>query len=141
MCIGKLTVALALQPLLAGSHVLHNHELIDPVGKDHPRGGPYYQLKRAEYRQSRLKPIIHDHCLRDTIFIFTDSQTEHNECVGDYTELALSEHARRFYSVILHCEAKENERRLMMPGMGIEAGNGKLTDVEVLREYRAKGGT
>ena len=138
--VGKLTVALALQPLLTGSKVLHNHELIDPVEESCPRGGPYYQLKRAEYRQARLQPIMHDPCLRDTIFIFTDSQQEHNDCVGDYTDLALGEYGRRFYSVILHCEAVENERRLELPGRGGEAGNGKLTDVKVLREYRAREG-
>ena len=43
--------------------------------------------------------------------------------------------------MILHCDAQENERRLMMPGRGIEAGNSKLTDVRVLREYRARDGT
>ena len=45
----------------------------------------------------------------------------------------------RFYSVILDCEEGENIRRLTMPGRG-GAENGKLTDVEILRGYRRRGG-
>jgi len=137
--VGKLTVARALQTLIHGSQVLHNHELIDPVEKHCPRGSAWYQIKRGEYRRSRLKPIMEDARLKDTVFIFTDSQTEYNECVGDFTDLALGEHGRRFYSVVLHCQEDENERRLVMPGRGGGA-NGKLRDVEVLRQYRSRGG-
>lgn len=104
--VGKLTVALQLQKLIPGSYeylslpydgiltfldvlrqVLHNHELIDPVEKECRRGRAYYQQKRAEFRQRRLKPIKEDPRLRDTLYIFTDSQTEYNECVSDYTDL------------------------------------------------------
>ena len=81
--------------------------------------------------------------LRDTIFIFTDSQMEYPECVSDYTDLCLSPErgglGRRFYSVILECDAEENERRLGLPGRG-GGENGKLTDVQVLREYRSRWG-
>ncbi|EMC94813.1 hypothetical protein BAUCODRAFT_124404 [Baudoinia panamericana UAMH 10762] len=76
--------------------------------------------------------------LRDTVFVFTDSQTEHNECMGDYTNLALGEDGRRFYSVILHCEEAGNEHRLAMAGRG-RGLIGKLTDVEILRRYRREG--
>ncbi|KAK4547157.1 hypothetical protein LTR36_001378 [Oleoguttula mirabilis] len=135
--VGKLTVARALQPMLPNSRILHNHELIDPVERKYARGSAYYQTMRAEYRQARLKPIIHGPELRDTIFIFTDSQSDYNECMSDYTDLALpfgENGGRRFYSVILHCDAEENERRLVMAGRGQVAGNGKLTDVKLLRE-------
>ena len=135
--VGKLAVARHLQKLLPGSKVLHNHELIDPVEKTYPRGSAWYQIKRAEYRQERLKPIKEDLKLRDTVFIFTDSQTEHNDCVSDYTDLMLGDHGRRFYTVILHCELEENIRRLNAPERGGSL-NGKLTDVEVLKEYRSK---
>jgi broad-specificity NMP kinase len=142
--VGKLTIAKYLQPLLPGSHILHNHELIDPVEKHTPRSSARYQAMRAEYRQQRLKPIKEDPTLKDTIFIFTDSQTENNECVSDYTDLCVSTVdcgvGRRLYSVILECELEENERRLVLPGRGKGAGNGKLTDVGVLREYRSHRG-
>ncbi|KAK5126757.1 hypothetical protein LTR85_009691 [Meristemomyces frigidus] len=139
--VGKLTTARALHSLLPGSQILHNHELIDPVEKHCSRGNPHYQAKRTEYRQARLKPISHDPGFHDTLFIFTDSQSKNNECVSDYTDLALpfgENGGRGFYSVILHCEAEENETRLVMAGRGEGAGNGKLTDMERLREYRAR---
>ena len=136
--VGKLTVAHHLQPLIPNSRILHNHELIDPVEKRYPRGSAWYQIKRAEYRQRRLKPIAEDPKLRDTVFIFTDSQTEHNDCVSDYTDLGLGEYGRRLYSVILHCELEENIRRLTLPGRG-GTEDGKLTDVGILREYRRRG--
>ena len=49
---------------------------------------------------------------------------DHNECVSDYTDLCSSFSdgkgwyvlGRRFYSVILECEEKENCRRLQMAG-------------------------
>lgn len=81
---------------------------------------------------------MNDASLRETVFIFTDSQSEHNECMGDYTDLALGEHGRRFYSVVLHCEQAEKERRLVADGRG-GGKNGKLTDVDVLRDYRRNG--
>ena len=42
--------------------------------------------------------------------------------------------------MILHCEAKENERSLVRPGRGSDTGNGKLTDAKVLRECRNREG-
>ena len=135
--VGKLTVARELQKLIPGSQVLHNHELIDPVEKRYSRGSAWYQMKRAEYRQERLRPIMEDSKLEDTKFIFTDSQMEYNECVGGYTDLALGEHGRRFYSVIIHCGLEENARRLALPGRGGSL-NGKLTDVEILKDYRSE---
>ena len=134
--VGKLTVATALQPLIPGSQILHNHELIDPVENIYPRRSPYYHEKREEYRRYRLKPIAEDPKVRDTVFIFTDSQTDHNDCMSDYTDLGRGEHARRFYTVILECEQAENERRLVMSGRG-NGVNGKLVDVDVLRKCRA----
>ena len=142
--VGKLTIARALQPLLSGSRVLHNHELIDPVEIHTSRKSPVYQIERAKYRQKRLKPISEDPELKDTIFIFTDCQSEHNECVSDYTDLCLGTvdggEGRRMYSVILECEVEENCRRLVLHGRGKDAENGKLTDVTLLREYRSQGG-
>jgi len=133
--VGKLTVARALQRLIPGSQLLHNHEMIDPVEARYPRGSAKYKIKRGEYRRSRLKPIQEDSSLRHTVYIFTDSQTQWNECISDYTSLAHGGHARRFYTVILHCDAEENERRLQSPGRGQDS-RGKLTDVKMLREYR-----
>jgi hypothetical protein len=64
--------------------------------------------------------------------------------VSDYTDLRVSicddGEGRRLYSVILACELEENEKRLLLPGRGKGAGNGKLTYVGVLREYRSHGG-
>ena len=137
--VGKLTIARHLQRLIPGSQILHNHELIDPVEIYYPRGSVRYLAKRSEYRQQRLKPIAEDPKLRDRVFIFTDSQSEYNDCVGDYTDLCLGEHGRRMYSVVLHCELDENCRRLTMPDRGGSL-NGKLTDVSILKEYRSKWG-
>ncbi|KAK4952632.1 hypothetical protein LTR10_009438 [Elasticomyces elasticus] len=131
--VGKLTVARALQPHLSGSKILHNHELIDPVERQYGRKHPLYQQKRGEYRRERLETVTTD---METVYIFTDSQTEHNECMGDYTNLALE--GRRFYSVILTCDQAENERRLVAEGRGGDA-NGKLTDLVILTEYRERG--
>ncbi|KAK3645617.1 hypothetical protein LTR56_009057 [Elasticomyces elasticus] len=131
--VGKLTVARALQPRLPGSKILHNHELIDPVERQYGRKHPLYQQKRGEYRRERLETVMTD---TETVYIFTDSQTEHNECMGDYTDLALE--GRRFYSVILTCDQAENERRLVAEGRGGDA-NGKLTDLAILTEYRERG--
>ena len=97
--VGKLTVARHLQTLIPDSRVLHNHELIDPVEKRYSRTHPAYYAKRGEYRSQRLKPVAKDPALRDTVFIFTDSQAEHTECVGDYTDLALGESGWRLVSL------------------------------------------
>lgn len=137
--VGKYTVAKHLQRFFPGSEVLHNHEVIDPVEEHFPRGSAYYQQERATFRRLKLNPIMEDPEQREVIWIFTDSQTEHNECMGDYTDLELGEHGRRFYSVVLECDEDENIRRLTSPGRGGEA-NRKLTDVKVLKDYRSREG-
>lgn len=140
--VGKLTIARSLHPLLLNSRILHNHEIIDPVHLTHPRGCTSYQAKRSEFRQEKLKEIKSDPELRDVIFIFTDSQVEYNDCVSDYTDLALSDEkgpGRRLYSIILECELEENCRRLVMGERG-KGEKGKLVDVKTLREYRSRGG-
>ena len=142
--VGKFAIARALQPLLPGSRILHNHELIYPVERSVPSTSPRYAAARAEYRRARLKPIHQDPQLRDAIFIFTNSQMDYNECVSDYTDLCLSTTdggvGRRLYSVILECDEEENCRCLALAGRGKEGGNGKLTDVGMLMECRSRGG-
>jgi hypothetical protein len=143
--VGKLTIASALQLLLPSLRILHNQEIIDPVEENVLRTSPCYAAALAEDRRARLKPIHQDQKLRDTIFVFTDSQMGYNECVSDYTDLCLSfsggngGHAvgRRFYSVILECE-EEKRRRLVLTGRSKEAGNGKLKYVDILREYHSQ---
>nr|OQO18088.1 hypothetical protein B0A51_13102 [Rachicladosporium sp. CCFEE 5018] len=135
---GKLAIARGLHQLIPDSQILHNHELIDPVEKHHARGSAEYYTKRGEYRRERLAPIAADPKLRDTVWIFTDSQTEYNECVADYAALAQGERGRRFYSVILNCEMNENERRLIAASRG-GSSNGQLTDVQLLRDLRRSG--
>lgn len=138
--VGKFTIAKALQRLIAGSILIHNHQLIDPIEKKYARGSRPYNEKRSTERHKVLSPIAHDSKTRDTVYIFTDSQIEYNDCVGDYTDLALSSNgngARRFYSVVLECEFEENVRRLTAPGRGGE-GSTKLKEVKVLTEIRER---
>lgn len=140
--VGKFTIAKALQCIIPNSVLIHNHQLIDPVEKKYPRGSRFYAEKRSAYRQKFLHPIAHDPQTKDTIYIFTDCQVDHNECVGDYSDLALScngNGARRFYSVVLECEVDENVRRLTAPDRGGD-GSTKLRDQDVLREIREKCG-
>lgn len=138
--VGKFTIAKALQHLIRDSILIDNHQLIDPVEKTHPRGSRLYNEKRAEYRRKALSPIAHDPSTKDTTYIFTDCQIEYNECVGDYTDLALScngNGARRFYSVVLECEFGENARRLTTPTRGGE-GSTKLKETKMLSEIRER---
>lgn len=70
-----------MQALIPGSKVLDNDSLIDPVEKIYRRGTMYYASKRGEYRREMLKPIAEDPPLQGVVYIFTDSQTEHTECM------------------------------------------------------------
>lgn len=74
------------------------------------------------------------------MFIFTDSQTESSQCLQDYVGLSCGKFARKFYSVVLNCDAEENERRLLMADRGHEL-NGKLTGVVLLKKWRSEGST
>ncbi|KAK4508413.1 hypothetical protein PRZ48_002151 [Zasmidium cellare] len=136
--VGKFTTAKALQRLIPDSVLIDNHQLIDPVEKIYSRGSPLYLEKRAEERRKVLSPIAHDSKTKDTVYIFTDSQIEYNDCVRDYSGLALPSNgngARHFYSVVLECEFEENVRRLTAAERGGE-GRTKLKDTKVLREIR-----
>lgn len=133
--VGKLTVAHALQSLVPGSKVLHNHKLIDPVEAQCPRDHPEYSHQRTAYRRQRLQDVIND---SDGIYIFTDAQTEYDTCVADYHGLSLAPVGRRFFSIVLECEVGENVWRLISGGRGC-GRNGKLTDVGVLRALRSGG--
>lgn len=128
---GKLTIARHLAPLISGSKILDNHQLIDPVESYCPRGHHQYWDERAKLRRKHLEQVKLD---PETVYIFTDSRAEHDECLGDYTDLALWPTNRRFYSVVLECEEAENVRRLESEGRK----GGKLKDADVLLEYRRK---
>lgn len=132
--VGKLTVAHALQNLIPGSKVLHNHELIDPVETRYPRGHPEYGQQRTACRRERLQEVVED---SETIYIFTDAQTEYNACVADYHSLSLGLVGRRFFSIVLECEIGENVRRLTCAGRDC-GQNGKLTEEGILRALRAE---
>lgn len=128
---GRLTIARHLAPLIPSSKILDNHQLIDPIESYCPRGHPAYWEERSKLRQKHLAQIKADPA---TVYIFTDSRAEHDECMGDYTDLALYPTSRRFYSVVLECEEGENVRRLECVGRT----GGKLRDAEVLLEHRRK---
>lgn len=137
--VGQMTVAKALQRFIPGSKILHNHELTDPTARHFSSKHPQCQQRRGEDRRQRLKRIMSDSTLRDTVFILTHSRTEHNECMADYADVALGEHCRRFYTVVLHCEQTENDSKLMMADRGSQE-NGKLTNVNALRGLQERGG-
>lgn len=108
------------------------------------RAHPEYAAQRAIHRRRRLRDVRRD---RDTVYIFTDAQTELNECVADYRALSYTPTPtptpsgpgprRRFFSVVLTCSLEENVRRLASAG---REGSGKLTDPEVLRGWRERDG-
>ena len=58
--------------------------------------------------------------------------------MSDYTDLAGGQWGRHFYTVILHCSEGENVRRLTLAGRGEHYGNGKLTEVDRLLQYRER---
>lgn len=132
---GKLSIANQLRPLIPNSRILHNNELIDPVEQIYPRNHAAYAETRTAYRRHRLQTVAQD---IQMTYIFTDAQTEYNNCVRDYHALSLQPMSRRFYSIVLECDIEENVRRLTCAGRG-GCENGKLTDAGVLRGIRAGG--
>jgi len=74
---------------------------------------------------------------KEVIWICTDQQSSNasgSQISLEYYNTAASLSAR-FVSIILTCEAKENERRLVASSRGT-GNNAKLTDVDILREVR-----
>ena len=136
--VGKETVARALCDHLKrlGTYgdvrVITNHLLIDPAAALFDRDDPAYQPFRRGIRQALFNALIASTGRHRTI-IFTDNQstTAANVCKS-YASAAEAAGAR-FMSVILHCSAEENERRLIGRDGGTTT---KLRDVDILRTIR-----
>ncbi|KAM0527121.1 hypothetical protein D7B24_000052 [Verticillium nonalfalfae] len=139
--VGKLTVAKELEKRIPQSKIYDNHLMIDGVAALVERSSPHYQDLRTAARRFFLD-IISTHDVTDGVtWIFTDSREKSAEAAAaaqDYKDAA----ARRnvpFVSVILHCDAQENERRILGEGRGGRT-NTKLVDVEILRQIRREEG-
>lgn len=84
-----------------------------------------------------LSAIARSTSTKDVIWICTDQQSSNasgSQVSLEYYNCAASLNAR-FVSIILTCEAGENERRLVASSRGGN-NNTKLTHVDILREIR-----
>ncbi|TDZ37383.1 hypothetical protein C8035_v007011 [Colletotrichum spinosum] len=135
--VGKLTVANELQGLLPDSRVYHHHLLIDPIAPIVERTSHNYQTIRTSLRRHVLNIIATADEVRYTTWIFTDSRST-SPCgataAQDYKRAA-EQRGARFIPIVLHCDLKENLRR-MADEERISGGNTKLTDEDVLRKVR-----
>ncbi|KAI8223927.1 hypothetical protein K4K54_005693 [Colletotrichum sp. SAR 10_86] len=133
--VGKLTIARELSKLFPGSEVWDNHRIIDLVRID--RDHPDYNLMRAFHRRNTLLAIATSDSHQNTTYIFTDAR-----CSSPFGSAAAQEYedaARRrglpFIPIALECQLEENIKRVTGSGRG-GAANGKLTDVNILKDIR-----
>jgi thymidylate kinase len=131
---GKLTIARCLAAHL-GARLLDNHTLLNPAEALFDRGDPLRgQLRRA------IREAVLDHAVQaaaDARLIFTDALADDVEDAAlfdDYRRLARRRSAA-LVSIVIDCEASENERRLTQSGRD---ENFKLTRKEALRDLRAR---
>ncbi|KAI9795716.1 MAG: hypothetical protein M1833_006885 [Piccolia ochrophora] len=137
--VGKLTVARELSKLISNSKIIDNHHLIDPVAMVYDRTMPEYQPLRRAVREAVLSSIAKSSSTKDVTWICTDQQSSGSVGSAVALDYAWAAETRgcRLISVILNCEAEENERRLTAPGRGVPT-NTKLTDLAILRMIREK---
>ncbi|KAI9846572.1 MAG: hypothetical protein M1837_003813 [Sclerophora amabilis] len=139
--VGKLTVARELSKLISNSKIIDNHHLIDPVAMLYDRNMPEYQpLRRAvSQREAVLSSIVKSSSTKNVTWICTDQQSSSptgSVVALDYARAAETRRCR-LVSVILHCQAEENERRITATGRGGPT-NSKLTDLAILRTIRER---
>ncbi len=134
---GKLTIAKELQILL-GAHgkLVHNHLLINPADAVLHRTQPGYQDLRRALREAVFSALADAPATHGTAYIFTDFQS--SDPVGSATSAEYAAAARRrgcaLIPIVLRCSEEANLERLQT---GDRALSGKITDVELLRKFRA----
>ena len=143
--IGKLTIARKIIALLGGSHdarLVHNHLLIDPVDTILSRNSPSYQTYRRNLRAIVFKAIATVPETFDSIYVFTDFQTDNElgkSVTNEYAEVA-NQRGCAFVPIILSCSLEENRRRITSAGrLDADGRAGKLTDPEHLVAMRGRG--
>ncbi|KAJ0293187.1 hypothetical protein Brms1b_003411 [Colletotrichum noveboracense] len=112
--VGKLTIARELSKLFPGSEVWDNHRIIDLVRID--RDHPDYNLMRAFHRHAR-------------------SSSSFGSAAAQEYEDAARRRGLPFIPIVLECQLEENIKRVTRSGRG-GAANGKLTDVNILKDIR-----
>ncbi|KAF4963765.1 hypothetical protein FSARC_8248 [Fusarium sarcochroum] len=135
--IGKLTIARKLVALLApyNGKLVHNHLLIDPAGAVLPRSSADYQPLRQAIRTAIFDTLATSHDTFDSVFVFTDFQSNSDIGRGVMAEYHAMV-ARRgciFIPVTVTCGKEENLRRLASSERSL---NGKLTDAELVTQFR-----
>lgn len=135
--VGKLTIATALEKLMPGSKVIHNHMLINPVDAVLSRSDRGYQELRRSIRKAIFEPIADNEATFKTTFIFTDFQS--TDAIGsgvckEYETLA-RDRGCMFLPIVLTCDEDVNLQRLISED---RAEHKKLTDVELVRDFRRK---
>ncbi len=90
-----------------------------------------------QQRAAALDAIASSTSTKEIIWICTDQQS--SNAIGSQTSLEYYNTAvslgARFASIILTCEAEENEKRLVASSRG-RGNNTKLNDVNILRDIR-----
>ncbi|RGP79773.1 aaa atpase family [Fusarium longipes] len=135
--VGKLTIARKLVDLLSpyNGKLVHNHLLIDPVGAILPRSSPDYQTARRAVRSVIFDALAVSHDTADSVFIFTDFQSNNEIGRGVIAEYCNMTERRgcTFVPVTVTCNKEENLRRLASTERTV---HGKLTDATLVAHLR-----
>ncbi|KAM0330010.1 hypothetical protein ACHAQA_004179 [Verticillium albo-atrum] len=135
--VGKLTIAKELEKQIPESKVYDNHRMIDGIALMVERSSPHYQELRTAARRFYLNLLSTHEATNGVTWIFTDSRESSiigSTAAQDYKDAA-AKRGVPFTPVVLHCEAGENERRLVGKGRGGDV-NTKLVDPAILRDIR-----
>ncbi|KAM0354937.1 hypothetical protein ACHAPU_000777 [Fusarium lateritium] len=134
---GKLTIARKLVALLGAQNgkLVHNHLLIDPAGAILPRTSSDYQPLRRAIRTAIFDTLATSQDTFDSIFVFTDFQSD--DAIGrgvmeEYRAMA-SRRGCAFVPITVTCSMEENMRRLVSTE---RTQHGKLTDAELMAHVR-----
>ncbi|RDW89763.1 hypothetical protein BP6252_01795 [Coleophoma cylindrospora] len=135
--VGKLTVARQLAKLSSpfDGKLVHNHLLINPADAILSRTQPGYQSLRQAIRAAVFSALVHEPATYDSLYIFTDFQTQDEVGTSACAEYARAAAARRctFIPVVMTCAIHENLDRLVSTE---RAAHSKLTDVELVTKFR-----
>ncbi|KAF4998672.1 hypothetical protein FGRMN_2998 [Fusarium graminum] len=134
---GKLTIARKLVALLVpyNGKLVHNHLLIDPASAILPRTIIDYQPLRRAIRTVVFDTLATSLDTFDSIFVFTDFQSD--DAIGrgvmdEYRAMA-SWRGCAFVPITVTCSMEENLRRLVSTE---RMQHGKLTDAELVAHIR-----
>ncbi|KAI8302280.1 hypothetical protein K4K61_008063 [Colletotrichum sp. SAR11_59] len=117
------------------SELWDNHRIIDLVRID--RDDPDYNLMRAFHRRNTLLIIATSDSHQNTTYIFTDARcsSPFGSAAAQEYEEAAGRRGLPFIPIALECQLEENIKRVTGSGRG-GAVNGKLTDVNILKDIR-----